>query len=365
MIRAYRDPALRYPLGRSGTWRSALEVPVARGHSRSKRVYVHNPNGATYLAKPEVIGDTPGFIVELPESVSLKPGVTSFTVNITAGAGISLPTTVDFAIQTTGETQAGTLGKSTFSGQAYSEFDYTMEGQPSSDIGLRFEASAFALPSADERFGDLGTSPLRDVTNFTDYIASGMGFVDEAYKSRIVQFMADHTYDLGLWALNKHYRLDPRYGPMRLATLRAQSMGYNPPGVPGLPPVIRRRVYSRAFELARDTGSAAGIRGIFSAIGVPVPEIDVWRNGFTWYVRVPQWVAAAYSLQLLGNLALYHVDAYCLVDLGVNQDTQSGVYSNLDYTLDPPPNLSSGMLLVEDGVSYLLLESGDKIKLED
>lgn len=364
MIRAYRDPALRYPLGRSGTWRSALEVPVARGEAREKRVYVHNPSGATYLVKPEVVGATPGFIVELPASVRLSPGVTSFTVRITASGAVPLPSVADFVIRTVGDTSSGQAGSSAHTTDAHLDVDYTMESAGSGEVSLRVEVSAFALPSADERFGDLGTSPLRSVTDFTTYLASGMGFVDEAYRSRMVQFMADHTYDLALWGLNKHYRLDPRYGPMRLAHVRPNSIGYDPPGVPGLPPPIRRRVYARSFQLARDTGSAAGIKGIFQAIGVPQPEIAVWREGFTWFVRVPQWVAGAYSLDLLGQLALYHVDAYCLVNLGINEDTQAGVYSNLDYTVDPPLALSSGVLLIEDGVSYLLLESGDRIKLE-
>lgn len=361
--RAYRDPALAYPLGRSGTWRSALEIPVARGHVRKKRVYLHNPTNTPILLQPQIQGSTSGFAVTIPSGVTALPGVSSFEIEVAASGSVPLPTARDFAISTV---VAGAVeyGEAPFSDMAHSDFDHTLESGTAQSSAFHFEVTVFALASADERFGDLGTSPLRSVGQFADYIASGMGFVDLDYRDSVVNFMADQTYDLALWAVNKHYLLDPLYSPMRLAPIRASSIGYDPPVVPSLPPPIRRRVYSRAFDLARKLGSAAGIQGIFQAIGVPLAEVAVWRDGFVWYVRVPQWVAAAFGLPLLAQLALYHIDPYCVLDLATVADTMGNIYSEFDYTLEASAPLAGGFLFVEDGVSYLLLEDGSKIVLE-
>lgn len=361
-LRAYADPALRNLIGRSGTWASALEMPSARGQGRTKRVYVHNPTQGGILIRPEVLTPTGQFLVHLPNSVMLQPGVTSFPVEVTVGGGVPLPTAIDFAIGSIAAT--GESGSSPYSGSAYSGSDYTQSASPPVAASLRFEVTAFALPSADERFGDLGSSPLRNTHQFMEYIASGMGYADGAYKALMVDFMADKLYDLAIWAVNKHVFLNPMVSPMRLASRRAFSIGYDPPGLAGLPPGIRRRVYSRAFTLARNTGSAQGILGIMTAIGIPASQVTIWRTGFTWEVRVPQSVIDIYGADFLAQMALYHVDAYCVVGFGNQEAAVGHTYSDIDYTVEASPTIASGSILLEDGTSYLLLEDGSKIELE-
>lgn len=304
MIRAYHDPGLRYPISRNGSWETALELPMGPGRQRAKTIYLHNPDPDPVALDLSSVAPPAGFTLELPDEVVAQPGTTPLTVSMSASASIDLPAVADFAIQ------AG---------------------------DLRLEVSAFALPVADERFARSYVSPLAGVEEFTDYLASGMGFVDAGYREALVAFMADKALDLAVWALNKHYLFDARFAPMRLAQSRALSMGYDPPGVASMAPDIRRRVYHQAFDLARATGSYRGILGIFEAIGVPLVQISVWREDFTWYVRIPQWVNVAYGTNLLGALALYHVDAYCTVNLGIHGDTLGNEFFDISHTGDAAP----------------------------
>lgn len=334
MIRAYHDPALRTAVSRDGSWGAALEFACGSGQSREKTVYIHNPTSVSALIGLTV-GDTTPFVAFLPPSIRAEPGITALTIRVEAGAGIVVPTTMDFAI--TGSVLVD-VGDQTHADSAFSDMEHTQETEGLVGEVLLIEASAFALPTADERFGDLGDSPLRGVDAFTEYVASGMGFVDEEYRERVVKFMAEQLYDSALWSLNKHYRLDPLYGPMRLARVRADTIGYDPPGVRGLKPDDRRKAYSRAFQLARATGSKEGVLMAMSSIGIPVQEVLVWHESDldTWYVRVPQWVLGQYDIDFIGNLALYHVDAYSVVNIGVHDDTVGNVYSDLDYTIEDP-----------------------------
>lgn len=334
MIRAYHDPALRHAITRDGSWTGALEFVCARGGARTKTVYVHNPTGVPVVFQP-VTPSAPGFIVSLPASVRAEPGVTSFQVTVTAGA-LPLPIAIDFTI--TAVVDASRTGFSGYADLAYSDLDFTAEGFQTADLGLKIEATAFCLPVGDERFADLNPSPLASVAEFTDYLASGMGFVDAEYRDAVVAFMADHLRDWSVWALNKHYLFDARYGPMRFAKARADSIGYAPPGVPNFPPRIRRRVYARAYEIARKHGSAGAIRAILDALEVPPQQIEVMRSGFTWHVRVPQWVAAVYDLGLLADIVLYHVDPYCDVDLRVHEGTLAEEYSENAYHIEAGPS---------------------------
>ena len=365
MIRAYHDPALLHPISRDGTWNRAVEFVCARSGSRSKAIYLHNPTSATVLLKLQA--SAPGFAVTMPESVNVAPGVTRLEVSVTAGA-LPLPAVVDFVI--TGTVAADDPGYGAFTESAFSNDAYTMEPGTLGGTLLKAEASAFALPVGDERFGDLNDSPLATVDKFTDYIASGMGFVDDDYRSVVVGMLAEHLRDWSVWALNKHYMFDANYGPMRHARARADSIGYNPPGVSGLHPALRRRVYASAYEIARKVGSADGIRAVFQALGIPQIQLDVWREGFTWYVRVPQWVANVYGTDFLGVLALYHVDPYCTVNLAVNEGTFEWDFTDIDYTVEPghavqpPPIGMGGHLLLEGGTAYLLLGGGARIELQ-
>lgn len=330
MIRAYHDPALKHPISRDGSWHSALEFVCARNSTRTKSLYLHNPTSATLLLK--LSASASGFIVTHPVSVRVAPGVTRFEVTLTAGA-LPLPTTVDFAI--TGVADATETGHSGYADVAFTDDGYTLEADALGDTLLRAEATAFCLPVGDERFGDLNRGPLATVDSYAEYIASGMGFVDAEYQEAVVGFLAEHLRDWSVWALNKHYLFDANVGPMRHAKARADSIGYAPPGVPSLHPALRRRVYARAYEIARKHGSAEGIKAVFQALGIPQVQLEVWREGFTWYVRVPQWVANTYDIDFLSALALYHVDPYCVVNVAVNQATLERDYTDLDYTIEP------------------------------
>lgn len=364
MIRAYHDPSLRHPVSRDGTWNAAVEFVCATGGGRDKPVYLHNPSSQTLLLKLQA--QASGFVITIPPSVSVAPGVTRLDVGVTAGA-LPLPTVVDFRL--TGTVDVSQTGESGYADLAYSDQAYTLEADRLAGTLLKAEATAFCLPVGDERFGDLNPGPLKDVPALTEYVASGMGFVDDDYKAGMVRFMAEHLRDWGVWALNKHHMFTS--GPMRHAKARAESIGYNPPGVPALHPALRRRVYASAYEIARKHGSAEGIRAVFRALGIPQVQLEVWREGFTWYVRVPQWVANTYDIDFLGVLALYHVDPYCVVNIAVNETTLERDYTDLDYTIEPgpavqPPDTGTGaFLLLEDGVSYLLLEDGTRIELEE
>lgn len=386
IIRAYHDPALRRPISRDGSWGSALELPCGPNGRREKRVYVHNPSAANIITGLQ-IPTVSGFGIIAPSSVNLAPGVTSFLIAAEASGTYSGPLAMDFTINGVVEEDSLSPGGA-FSDSSFTDSDEgTYSGSNISASTLRLEVTTFMLPTGDERFQPGGLGPLRSTASLATYVASGMGFVDDDYKAGVVDFVTEHTYDTTLWALNKHYLFNANYSPMRLSRNRAEAIGYNPPGVPAMPPIIRRRVYSRAYELARATGSAAGILGIFQAIGVPLTQVGVEREGFTWYVSVPQWVAAVFNADLLGNLALYHVDPYCNVALSVNEETTVGYYSDLDYAVEPSPAYAGGSLLLEHSagqtvvyggstvtyggsevtygeLAYLLLEDGTKLLLE-
>lgn len=324
MIRAYHDPALLRPISRDRSWLAALELPAGPQHYREKRVYIHNPDPATVTLTLSHTNADASFDISIPATHSATTGVTSFLIRSTVRPAAPLPSLTDFAVTA---------------------------------AGFRLEVTAFALPVADERFGRQDVGPLRDVNALTRYVASGMGFVDQEYQDSMVVFMVDRLYDDAIWALNKHYLYNPLYCPMRLVKARANSMGYDPPGVPGLPPQVRRFVYSQAFRLARATGSQEGVLSIFRAVGVQLMGVDVWREDFTWFVRVPQWVLGQFSSALLAVLALYHVDAYCIVNFGVQGDTLGNDYYDIRYTGD-------GIAPIGPGANFLLLESGDIILLE-
>lgn len=339
MIRAYHDPALRHPISRDDTWGQALEFVCARSSATTRRVYLHNPSAATLLLG--LSASASGFVVTVPPSVNCPPGVTSFDVTVLAGS-LPLPTVKDFVITATVDTSH--FNSDGYSGAVYSDLDYVLEMGTLGGANVAIEATAFCLPVGDERFNDLNPGPLQAARDYTEYIASGMGFVDDDYKQIIVGFMAEHLRDWGVWALNKHYMFTK--GPMRHARARADSIGYNPPGVPALPPEMRRNVYANAYDIARKTGSADGIRAIFEALGIPQTQLNVWREGFTWFVRIPQWIASRFNIDFLGNLALYHVDPYCTVNIAVNESTIDREYSDLDYTVEP------GLTMDAETVTY-------------
>jgi len=364
MIRAYHDPSLRHPVSRDGTWNAAVEFVCATGGGRDKPIYLHNPSSQTFLLKLQA--QASGFVITIPPSVNVAPGVTRLDVGVTAGA-LPLPTVVDFHL--TGTVDVSQTGESGYADLAYSDQAYTLEADRLAGTLLKAEATAFCLPVGDERFGDLNPGPLGDVSALSEYVASDMGFAVDDYKAGMVRFMAEHLRDWCVRALKQHYMFTS--GPMRHAKARAESIGYNPPGVPALHPALRRRVYASAYEIARKVGSADGIRAVFRALGINQTQLDVRREGFVWYVRVPQWIAATYDIDFLGNLALYHVDPYCVVNIAVNEGTIEHDYSDIDWTIEPgpavqPPDTGTGaFLLLEDGVSYLLFEDGTKIELEE
>lgn len=357
-LRAYHDPALTRSITRDGSWARALEFPVGGDSRRTKGIYVLNNGKDPIPVRLE--GNAAGFSLIMPPAVTCKPGVTRIPISVETGRWLE-PRAADFTIS---GIAANEYGQQPYSNDAWSEFSSTHESEAATGEVLRVEASAFALATADERFGDFGDSPLRSVGNYTEYLAGGMGFVDADYKNTIVNLMAEHLYDPAVWALNKHLLFNALYGPLRFARERASTIGYNPPGIPALPPTLRRRVYSRAFELGRKTGSAEGIKGIFNAIGIGLTEMLVWRESFTWFVRVPQWVAAVYDIDFLGTIALYHVDPWCVINIATHEGTLDREYSDLDYTIEPAEAIQGGNLLLEDGQYYLLLEDGTKIILE-
>ena len=330
MITAFHDPALRHPVSRDGSWTRAVEFVCARNWTRTKTIYLYNRSSATILLKLE--GNLSGFGLSLPPSVNLPPGVTPLTITVAAGA-LPLPTTVDFQI--IGRADESRTGQSGYVDLDYTDDAYTLDSHKLGGTLLKIEATAFCLPVGDERFNDLNPSPLATVQDYAAYIAKGMGFVDSDYKKAVVDFLAEHLRDWSVWALNKHYLFNSQYGPMRHAQARAESIGYRPPGVANLHPALRRRVYAHAYEIARKHGSAEGIRAVFQALGIPQVQLEVWREGFTWYVRVPQWVASTYDIDFLSALALYHVDPYCVVNVAVNQTTLEHDFTDLDYVVEP------------------------------
>ena len=300
-----------------------------------KTVYLYNsspnPQTATLLDPP-----LKKFVLDVPRSISVPPGITPYQIAV-VGDSTDLPWVEDFVIRFVGAGSQPPIGWTDFD---YSDWNGLSAGEATAgQEAFRVEVSAHVLPTGDERFGPKIKSHVDNVQTFTDYIASGMGSYSREYKDEKVNWAASLTHGHALWALNRQYLFDPRYGPMRHAENRARAIGYAPPGIGQFPPAVRRRVLSRSFEIVRNLGTAEGYKLAFEALGVSVAGIEVVHDSlnFVWRIRLPVYAAAIFDLDYLGTYALYHTDAYNVVDLALKESPEAHYYTELDYTAAPVP----------------------------
>lgn len=333
MIRAFHDPDLRFPLTRDGTWRTPLEFAIGRGRARTKTIYLYNDQPATIVMSP-LPPTTQKFVVNLPTSISVPPGVTPLPIEV-AGDSADLPWAEDFVLRFVRE---GNEPPGGFTDTDFSSWDaYSGDVAYSEVEAARFEVSAFVLDTGDPRFDPVVKSHVDSARTFEQYLASGMGSWSEDYRKTRVRFAAEQLHEFALWALNKQHLFNPLYGPLRHAASRAEVIGYAPPGIAQFPPAVRRRVLAAAFPITRNLGSEEGLRLAFEALGVNLAGIEVHHDSLNhlWRIRLPRYAQSIFNIDYLGTFALYHVDAYSVIDLGLREDYDSIIYSNIDYTATP------------------------------
>lgn len=337
MIRAFHDPGLRYPVSRTGAWESPVELVIARGGTDTKRVYLYNDSNRTVQLQFE----TPHmekFVLTAPEKVIAWPGVTEIDISITGSSG-SLPWVEDIALRFSTEdfeTGSGFTDNNEYTEWAHIYDPMAARGPAGSDF-LRFEISAFILPVADERYDPDKPTHLASRHTLQRYVTSGMGTWAADTTDQELDLITDLLYESTVWAVNKHYANNPLYGPLRFADSRAKALGYEPPGINQFPPSVRRRVLAASFRSVRTMSTEEGLRSAFAALGVEPGNMTVEHDSlnFTWKIRLPFYALGIFNLEYLGQYALYHVDAYNVVDIGIIETAESFIYTEIDYMVPP------------------------------
>lgn len=315
-------------------WDAPLEFVIGRASSETKRIWLYNDSTRTIQLRPDI--QTPEkFVLTLPETIIAPPGASFIDIGLT-GSSSTLPWAEDFVLQFVSEDYETGSG---FFGQDYTEWAYAFDPNARQGAGgdiLRFEVSAFILPVADERFDPDKPTHLTDRFTFRDYIISGMGSWPNDSEAEL-DLISDLLYEPAVWAVNKHYANDPLHGPIRFASSRAEALGYSPPGIGQFPPKVRRRVLANAFSAVRNLSTIEGLKSAFAALGVDPTNMTVEHDSlnFTWKIRLPFYALGIFNIEYLGQYALYHVDAYNIVDIGIVETSDSFIYTEIDYMVPP------------------------------
>lgn len=324
---AYLDAALTYPVTVDGSWQQPVEV-VLGYDSVDVTVWMFNARKEpqTFQWVPPVVENVK---ITPPERINLVPGANRLTFQMER---LTRATFVeDFTIRLTKPSGYNPTGG--YTSVSFAGWDAWASGlYPVTDEELRIEVTAYGYPVGDPRF-PLVPSALDTRDAFREYVMSGAGLLSPVYAEREFHIMTDRLYPHVVQGMNPQILTDPRFAPLRQATAWSDAFNYKPPGIGLYPPRVRRGVVADAYLLSALVGTEAGILRAFTKLGIDTYEVTAKHypaEGY-WHITIPEYVAAQFNPEFVGQFALYHVDGYSTVAVEVAGFNTLEFYTEISY----------------------------------